>query len=201
VFTGNFPIDVSIHVLRPWNPLQRAINTARAIKKVVCSFVPDGSAQGLSGSFGAAGGEFIGSVEIVTNYNTGEVSTFGAHGYQLGMTSMASAQVQMTAIYDLGYANSNYSGGFSHFSASAFFASVGGAVASGGTAHPTDIKWSGTHTATVGLGKGVNIWPTAVAGATDTSQPINNGNIFLNRNQHPNAAQEILVAANYYCKR
>jgi hypothetical protein len=97
----------------------------QTIKNDLCSATPQGRTTGVEGSFGGPGGG-TGTFEIVTNYNTGEVSAIYSKGVYAGWNGGLEGQAFSGAIYNLGNSNSNYSGGFTTGSGS--FGAVGGYV-------------------------------------------------------------------------
>jgi RHS repeat-associated protein len=87
-------------------------------KEWVCSAIPDGRTVGLTGAIGLHGGG-TGSVEIVLNYNTGELSAFASGGLFGGVNGGASGGPFAGLIYGLGNSNANFSKGFSGVAVSA----------------------------------------------------------------------------------
>jgi hypothetical protein len=65
---------------------------------------------GPPASVGGIGGE-TGTLEVVTNYDTGEISGFASGGLQFGSNGGAQGGVEAGAIWGLSADNKNYSGG------------------------------------------------------------------------------------------
>ena len=87
-----------------------------SIKQKICNAVPNGRVTGVSDGVGAVGAS-VGGGEIVMNYDTGQVSAFGFGGFQGGRNGVASATAYTGLAWGLNGDNSNYSGGFTGFSA------------------------------------------------------------------------------------
>jgi RHS repeat-associated protein len=90
---------------------QTEVTSAISFGAIACAVLPEGHVTGISGSVGFLGAP-TGSVEILTNYNTGEISGFASGGLSAGVAGGASISVANTLVYGLGTNNSNYSGGF-----------------------------------------------------------------------------------------
>ena len=89
-------------------------STVQKVKKAVCSALPEGRTVGVSGGIGGIGGQ-TGSLELVVNYNTGQVSGFVSGGFQAGWNGVAQASASTGFIYgDLMADNSGYKGGDRH---------------------------------------------------------------------------------------
>jgi RHS repeat-associated protein len=109
-------------------------NSPNNIANTVCGALPSGTIESLAGN-----GNFVGtsgSLDLVTNLRTGEVTGFFSPGYFAGA---ATAGVALTSGYtfgNLGSGNSNFSGGFS--GAFGGFGYIAGSVStsSGGPASP-----------------------------------------------------------------
>jgi RHS repeat-associated protein len=88
------------------------------IKNDICSALPQGRTVGVGGGIGGVGGQ-TGTVELVTNYNTGVSSLFVSGGVQAGWNGGAQASAFAGFIYgNLGPNNGRYSGGFTTLGAS-----------------------------------------------------------------------------------
>ena len=149
-----------------------ANNAAQTIKSAVCSALPAGRTTGVSGGIGGIGGQ-TGSLELVVNYQSGQVSGFASAGLQLGWNGGAQGSVFTGFIYwDLGANNSGYSGGFTSLSANA---GVGGSlsVSSGGLNGPTNFR--PVSVAALNLGTSLVPGPTGTASATNYTQPLSLG--------------------------
>ena len=84
---------------------------------VGCGLIPDGIVHSISGSAGAMGAN-TGSLEVLINLNTLEVSLFASGGMSGGVTGGVSGSVNSALVYNLGESNTYYSGGSSGGSAS-----------------------------------------------------------------------------------
>jgi len=87
------------------------------IASSVCTAIPTAGVQGVSGAMGGISGP-AGSLEIVTNYRTGQVSGFGAGGISVGWNGGATGAAFSGGVWGLQGNNSNYSGGFTSVTAS-----------------------------------------------------------------------------------
>ncbi len=84
----------------------------KALKKAVCSALPQGRTESLNGSLGLLGGQ-TGSLSVVINYQSGQVSGFATGGLQVGWNGAAATSVSTGFIYgNLGSNNGGYSGPF-----------------------------------------------------------------------------------------
>jgi hypothetical protein len=133
----------------------------------------------VSGAVGAVG-SVTASVEVVRNYNTGEISGFTSGGIQAGWNGGASATVSTGFIYGLGNSNSNYSGSFTTVQAGA---GAGGFVSSssgGFTKGPSGVKPTGkVIVAGASLGTSLITTPKGGVSATNYSSPASLGSIDL----------------------
>jgi hypothetical protein len=77
----------------------------------LCKALPKAGVQGVSGALGGLGGP-TGSLELVTNYGTGQVSGFAAGGASVGWNGGASGAAFSGVVFGVNGNNSNYSGGF-----------------------------------------------------------------------------------------
>lgn len=78
----------------------------------ICAALPTAGVQGVQGSMGFLGGP-TGSLEVVTNYRTGQVSGFAAGGVAGGWNNgVASAAGFVGLVSGLKGDNTNYAGGF-----------------------------------------------------------------------------------------
>lgn len=82
------------------------------IKGKFCRLVPSGSVTGASGGLGGIGSAG-GGVDVVKNYDTGQVSAFVFGGFQVGWNGGVSGSIYRGFVWGLNGSNSNYSGGFS----------------------------------------------------------------------------------------
>jgi hypothetical protein len=88
------------------------------IKAAYCKAVPSGGVTGVTGSTGGIGGT-PGSLEVVVNYNSGQVSAFASGGASLGWNGGAQGSVFNGYVWGLGQDNKKYSGGFTTISGGA----------------------------------------------------------------------------------
>jgi RHS repeat-associated protein len=150
--------------------------TSPTIISQICASLPDASVAGIGGATGGVGGP-MGSLELVTNYNTGQVSGFASGGVYAGWNGGASATAFTGQVWNVGTNNANYSGGFTGGSASVGPVSVNGAMSSGGVAgNPAQLNPQGAFAVTAGLS--ATLIPSPGAGnlnATNYSQPLNLG--------------------------
>lgn len=98
------------------------------ILSIYCSAVPNGSVGGAQFGTGLLGG-VVGGVEVVKNYDTGQVSGFTYGGVHAGWNGGFSVDAHAGLAWGLDGNNSNYSGGFTGASGSA---GILGAYAAGG---------------------------------------------------------------------
>jgi RHS repeat-associated protein len=85
---------------------------AGSVGGALCAALPSAGVQGYSGSLGFLGAP-TGSLELVTNYRTGQVSGFAAGGISAGWNNgVASASGYVGLVSGLKGDNSNYPGGF-----------------------------------------------------------------------------------------
>jgi hypothetical protein len=101
------------------------------IKAKVCSAIPSGRTQGVSGGIGGIG-RVGGGAEVVVNYNSGQTSAFAFGGLQLGWNGGVSGSVDSGFVYGLNSSNSNYSGGFTGVNGDAAGLSPTGGVRAAG---------------------------------------------------------------------
>ncbi|MGA9668051.1 MAG: hypothetical protein WBQ94_02520, partial [Terracidiphilus sp.] len=103
----------------------------------ICGYLPSGMIQSFSGN-----GNFVGtagSIDLVTNFRTGEVTSYFSPGYFAGGTT---AGVSLTSGYtfgDLGNGNTNFEGGFTGGFGGLGLVTGSVSTSSGGPAKP----WSG----------------------------------------------------------
>jgi len=144
--------------------------------KAACRLVPEGSTLGVSGAIGIVGGQ-AGTLEVITNYNTGEVSGFASGGLQVGFNGGLSGNVMAGLIRNLP-SNSSYSGPFTNGAAS--LGPFGGFVglSSGGFSRPLNIDPHGAQVAGATLGKSGFGIASATASVTIYTKPRHLGNIW-----------------------
>jgi hypothetical protein len=101
------------------------------IKGAYCSAIPSGRVDAMGASIGTVGGA-TGSLDLVTNYNTGQISGFASGGLFGGINGEWSAQISSGSIYgNLAANNSNFSGSFRTVSGSAGLPGISLAQGSG----------------------------------------------------------------------
>jgi RHS repeat-associated protein len=165
----------------------------------VCQNIPEGRTFGLSGGIGLVGGQ-TGTLEIVVNYNSGQVSAFASGGPQIGWNGGLQGALITGFIYSLGNSNASYSGGFTNVSASVGPVGIFTALSSGGARSPTAIKLNRPNVVGGSLGANILGSPaTATAAATNYSQPFGLGSVF-NNPYLTTPLDYVLYAARQLCK-
>ena len=126
--------------------------------------------MGVTGSIGGVG-SVSGSVQAVTNYNSGQVSVSTSGGAQFGWNGGAQTSIFAGLVWGLGQANAGYSGGSTGISGSAVlggFATSTSRGLQGGAPN-----WNVT---SAGLSVGASlIGPTGAVSFTNTSSQVNIG--------------------------
>lgn len=141
------------------------------IKRAYCVALPSGKTVGVSGAIGGGAG----SLEVVTNYNTGEVSGFGSAGFA---ATIPNVSANAGYIWNLGSSNSYYSGPFTNVSGSIGPIGVTGSASSNGALQPAPI-FGPKKPFSVSANIGVSIFGAANGsfGTTYYSKPLSLGNI------------------------
>jgi RHS repeat-associated protein len=103
-----------------------AVRHALAIRRAICSLIPSGRVSGVSGTLGLVSGP-TGGVELILNYDTGQISAFAFGGAQVGWNGAATGTLYQGNVYGLNGTNSNYSGPFTGGNVSGKVAGVFGA--------------------------------------------------------------------------
>lgn len=166
------------------------------VQKAYCEAVPEASTVGLTGSLGIVGGQ-AGTLELVTNYDTGEQSLFASGGPQFGFAGGASGGVMFGFIQGLAGSNANYQGPFSNASGSVGPFGLTLSATSQGLNGP--LKLSLPTAATVSIGKSL-LFPFSVTGsATNYSKPLGVGNLLTNPT--PFAPKTLLDLLFYLARR
>jgi RHS repeat-associated protein len=156
---------------------------AKQVVSKVCSAVPAGKVQGVSGGFGGLLGP-KGSLELVTNYRTGQVSAFGSGGASLGWSGAANGSAFFGFVWGLNGNNSNYKDGFTSGSISVGtpLVHVGvqltGSSSSGGFANGPEQMAPNYNVTSVTVGINASLISPSVIGdvsATNYSQPLQLG--------------------------
>jgi hypothetical protein len=161
----------------------------------VCSAIPTGRTEGVSGGLGGVG-SVGGGGELVVNYNSGQVSAFGFGGVQVGWNGGASGSVYTGFVYGLNNSNSNYSGGFTGANGGAgiggFAASSSGGLTggAGGLAPNGAVKAGG-----ISLGGGLLGGFSGGLTATNYTNPLQLGKFWAF-----NPLDALLYAARQLCK-
>jgi RHS repeat-associated protein len=146
------------------------------IKSAFCKTLPSGRTIGVSGSTGGIGG-VPGSVEIVTNFNTGQTSAVASGGVLVGWNGGAQASVNAGFIWGLGNNNANYSGGFTSGSASGGVFTGGFGIFGSSSSHGLNGGKPDFRVTSAGVSWGGSLIPLPTGGVsfTGTSQPVNLG--------------------------
>jgi len=139
-------------------------------------------------------------LEVVTNYNTGEISGFASGGLQVGFNGGFSGNVIAGNIYNLGTSNSNYSGPFT--TAAGSLGTFGGfaSCTARGVTSPFCVKGAPS---VLGVSAGKSGFGPAslTASATSYSKPLPLGNIKTNGFASPLAMTDLLMfAARQLCQ-
>ncbi len=144
----------------------------------VCSAIPSGRTEGVSGGLGGVG-SVGGGGELVFNYNSGQVSAFGFGGVQVGWNGGASGSIYTGFVYGLNSSNSNYSGGFTGFNVGDGLG-IFGASSSGGLSGGTGgLAPNGAVTAGgISLGGGLLGGLAGGATATNYTNPLQLGKLW-----------------------
>jgi RHS repeat-associated protein len=152
-------------------------STLTATKNKVCSALPQGRTVGVSGGIGGVGGQ-TGSLELVINYNSGQISGFASFGLQVGWNGGAQGSAFTGFLYgQLNSNNSGYAGGFSTISGSVGpFGGFHSSSSGGWTQGAQGLVPNGNVTAT-GASIGASLIPpfTATGSATIYSRPLSLG--------------------------
>jgi len=120
--------------------------------RMACGALPSGRIVSIPGNGNLVG--LTGSLDLVTNFRTGQVTGFFSPGYFAGVTTMGASLTGGLTFGDLGPANSNFNRGFTGISGGVGYIAGGISTSSGGPASPlSGIKPSGAgHVTTVALG-------------------------------------------------
>jgi len=117
-----------------WLPVVVPSNAKNTLKSL-CAALPSGRTTGASGGLGGVG-SVGGGMEMVLNYNSGQISGFYFGGGQIGWAGGVSGSVYSGYVWGLNDSNSNYGGGFTGANAGAgiggFAASTSGGLTGGG---------------------------------------------------------------------
>ncbi len=97
--------------------LRNLAKIARKLKSALCKAMPEGRTTSLVGGIGGISGQ-TGTLTLLNNYNTGEVSLFVSGGLFAGWNGGIQGGVQTGFVSNLGDTNSNYSRWFTTFSGS-----------------------------------------------------------------------------------
>ena len=118
----------------------------------ICGALPSGTVVSVSGNgnYGGTGG----SLDLVTNATTGEVTGFFSPGYFAGPTTAGASLTGGYTLGNLGAGNSNFAGGFTGASVGWGIFAGSAATSSGGPASPASgiSPFSAGHVTTVSAG-------------------------------------------------
>jgi RHS repeat-associated protein len=155
--------------------LERASAGAERIRSIICRAIPTGRTLGGSYSMGSLTSGVTG-VELVLNYDSGQVSAFGFGGAQAIWNGVISANAYSGMIYGLQSDNDNYKGGFSGFAAGGTYG-VFVARSSGGLTHGWRNLWPRGAVKAVGLtvGKSLVGAGTVEVSSTEYTDPLQLG--------------------------
>jgi RHS repeat-associated protein len=138
--------------------------------KLLCDEIPKGSVASGGGSIGGIGGQ-TGSLSVVTNYDSGQISGFATVGLQAGWNGVATATGSIGLIYgNLTSSNSTFAGKFKTLSGS-------GAEGPGAF-----VSWSASGVYVVGVSANATAVPLPVNGEfswTNSFGPLQMGNLVL----------------------
>ena len=112
-----------------------AARHAAAIRQKICSVIPSGRVSGASGTLGLVSGA-TGGVELILNYDSGQISAFAFGGAQIGWNGGVSGSLYQGNVYGLNNTNSNYAGPFTGVNGS-------GAMIGGFAAHAPGVNTIG----------------------------------------------------------
>ncbi|HEY2352927.1 MAG TPA: RHS repeat-associated core domain-containing protein [Candidatus Acidoferrum sp.] len=144
-------------------------------KPLICSLIPSGGVVSAGGSAGTLGGT-TGSFDIVSNYDSGEVSLIGSSGGFVGFNGGGSAQVSSGLVFgDLRSNNSGYSGPFTSGAVSYKIVGINVARGSGGLSAP--LSFSGPLVISATGGPSLFGAGTVTTAITKSSQPSHLGNL------------------------
>jgi hypothetical protein len=168
------------------------------LKAAYCSAVPSGRIVSVGGSAGTLGG-VAGSVDVVTNYGSGQVSAFASGGGFAGFNGGGSANVSYGQIYgNLASNNSNFSGPFTAASGSVGF--FGGSIARSSAGFRQPLSFSGPTIVSASLGASM-FGPVTFAGSvTTSSQPLQLGNFVNGTAPAPTLTDYLFYALRQPCK-
>jgi len=161
----------------------------------ICGVLPSGSVSSISGN-----GNFVGtagSLDVVTNFRTGETTGFFSPGYFAGAATAGGSVTTGYTFGNLGSGNSNFAGGFSAVSVGSGYLAGSIATSSGGPASPTSgINPTGAGHVTV-VSAGVQTPGRAFSVNSTSSLPL--GSVGKLLTAVANLANPLLAAANQAC--
>jgi hypothetical protein len=118
-------------------------------QSTACKKLPNGMVISLSNTLGFVAAGATGQGEAVFNFNSGQISLFGALNFQAGFQLGMGPGFQAGFIWELGQSNSNYTG--SSTSVAATFGAIGPALASSSNGMQNPFSLSAPYSATIGV--------------------------------------------------
>lgn len=164
---GGAPVPIDPYPIQPI-PNDIEPNRKGAKQPLLCATLPVGRTFGVTYGLGGIGG-VSGSVEVVINYNSGQVSIFGSGGLAAGW--QGGAQTSAVTGYIWGHLkddNSGYSGGFSTVYGSALLGAYHSESSGGITGTFGDMVPNGNVKVT-GISVGASLVPFPTGGVTVTN--------------------------------
>jgi hypothetical protein len=126
------------------SPLTQFMQALQAAQAKTCRGLPDGMVLSVSAGGGLGPVGVSGSGEVVFNFNSGEVSVFGAltkqGGYLFPTGLSATASLQGGFIWGLGQSNTSYQGPFTSISVGAGIIAATLAASSNGIQNPFNLS-------------------------------------------------------------
>lgn len=122
----------------------------QTIKNAACELLPSGGVTSVEGTMGTVGG-VTGSFNIVTNYDSGQVTAFRSGGGFVGLQGEWSGGISSGAIFGgLASDNSNFGGYFTSANAGYSYYGLSVSASSGGYKHPLTLSTPIVVSASVG---------------------------------------------------
>ena len=165
---GTPPIAIGSSEVDPSEP-GHTEGKAKSKQSKLCGLLPAGRTVGVNGSLGMIGGQ-NGSLQLVVDYDTGEISGFATGGLQLGWNGGAAGSVSVGWVY------TSPGGQFSPRDFSGSFKNVYG---SAGEGPGGSVSWSSGGVRAVSVSVGVSLTgATGGVSYTATSKPLPLGDVW-----------------------